>query len=109
MKYNKREKLAIRALDKIINALSGGTTAVLSVLEGKALHDCIGFDIWKATSSKAEINTLVRGKDVPVVLIVSKMGCNYPPRNCFFPFQVKEYRNNLITCPRCQSQVRETR
>ncbi|MDI3325400.1 hypothetical protein QKW35_13540 [Pontibacterium granulatum] len=110
MRLNKREQLALHALDKIAEALSGGATALLSQAEANALQHCLGFDIWESTTPKGEINALVRGKDIPVVLLVSPIEPTArPPRNCFFPFQIKEYDSKLITCPRCHSRKRVAR
>ncbi len=110
MKLNLREKLALRGLDKITVALSGGATALLTQEEAGALKACLGFDIWESTTPMGGINALVRGKDVPVVLMIQPDSRkDRPPRNCFFPFQIREYNSKLITCPRCSSQTREAR
>jgi len=110
MKLNKRDQLAVSALDKILTALSGGSTAFISKDEVTALTDSLGIDLLKSTFSRGQVNALVRGKDVPVVLIQSTNESNTGlPRNCFFPFQIKEHNTHLITCPRCHSHVRQSR
>lgn len=110
MRLNKQEKLALCALDKIVRALSGGAAALLTLEEANALKSCLGFDIRESTTPMGGINALVRGKDYPLVLLISPRGqFEQPPRNCFFPFQIREYNTKLITCPRCGSQAREAR
>ena len=110
MRLNKQEKLALCALDKICRALSGGASALLTHEEANALRTCLAFDIRESTTPMGGVNALVRGKDVPAVLLISPGGqYERPPRNCFFPFQIREYNSKLITCPRCGSQSREAR
>lgn len=109
MRLNKQEKEALRALDKIVKALSGQVFALLTHDEAKALKACLAFDIWESTTPMGGVNALVRGKDCPVVQLIPPGGPERLPRNCFFPFQIREYNSKLITCPQCSSQKRVAR
>lgn len=110
MRMNKRELVALRGLDKITRSLQGISTAFITVEEANALKECLGFDVLESMTPLSEVNVLVRGKDLPLVALVRLEGEHQRPPVClFFPFQIKEYNSNLITCPRCSSQTRIAR
>jgi|GEM_PF-1726279 len=107
MKLNKLERQALAALDRIVESLKGGPVAVLTQSDAKALGNVFGILLREITCSKNEVNGLFRGKESVRVLIESPIGgFPHPPINCFFPFQVKEEKSYLKTCPHCNSQMR---
>ena len=92
MKYNKREKQAIRTLEIILEVLKGEhILGIIDIYESDAnsLREVFGYDILKASYSKGEIDKYIRGKEEPMIRI-QFYGVSGPYfKYCFFPFQVK--------------------
>jgi hypothetical protein len=95
MKYNRREKEAVLALNKIARAFLEKEETLLSLSEKNALEEVFGIDLKAISLPKTRVKTWVRGKAEPLVKIApgAPDHRNLPDTFCFFPFQVKESKS----------------
>ena len=95
---NKKEKSAIEALKRIIDAIIAGDKVEITAAENTAILNLLGIDLKNITSRKKDIKSFVRGKN-DFKIVFRKPFSDWHEANLiksfgFFPFQIKQLKTS---------------